>query len=58
MFSLLSPPLGICLTVACSYTLGARAAGGDEGSGGSSTLDLIDDPDDLFAVMEDDDGVS
>jgi hypothetical protein len=48
----------MCLTVACSYTLGARAAGGDEGSGGSSTLDLIDDPDDLFAVMEDDDGVS
>jgi len=51
----------MCLTVACSYTLGGRAdddGDEDEGSGGSSTLDLIDDPEDLFAVMEDDDDVS
>lgn len=49
----------MCLTVACSYTLGGRADdGGDEGSCGSSALDLNDDPEDLFAAMEDDDGVS
>jgi hypothetical protein len=52
----------MCLTVACSYALGARTggvdagtSGGDEGNGGSSVFDLIDDPDAFFAVMEDDD---
>lgn len=32
------PPLGMCLTVACSYTLGGRADLGEDGSGGRSTL--------------------
>lgn len=48
--------------MACSYTLGARAGGADagtgaggKGNGGSSVLDLNDDPEAFFAVMEEDD---